>query len=119
MRYAREGGLTPREQEKRERVRLEAAERFARGEKSEAVAGEPRVTPRPVRRWRRESEEGGAGALRSKGPASVERVSPEQWERLEWELERNPCAHGWYDEFEGCALKRVKLLIGRMFASGT
>ncbi len=37
MRYAHGGGLTPKEQEKRERARLEAAERFARGEKTEAV----------------------------------------------------------------------------------
>ncbi|MER5214772.1 winged helix-turn-helix domain-containing protein [Streptomyces sp. NPDC002838] len=42
MRYAHGGGLTPKEQEKRERVRLEAAERFARGEKTEVVAGELR-----------------------------------------------------------------------------
>nr|WP_167531899.1 helix-turn-helix domain-containing protein [Streptomyces capillispiralis] len=35
-------------------MRLEAAERFARGEKSEAVARDLRVTSRSVRRWRRE-----------------------------------------------------------------
>lgn len=38
--------VTPKEQEKRERVRLEAAGRFARGEKTEAVARDLRVTPR-------------------------------------------------------------------------
>ncbi|MER6075673.1 winged helix-turn-helix domain-containing protein [Streptomyces sp. NPDC001817] len=118
MRYAHGGGLTPKEQEKRERVRLEAAERFARGEKAEAVARELRVTSRSVRRWRREWEEGGADALRSKGPASVERLSPGQWERLECELKRDPLAHGWDDEFQGWTLKRVKLLIGRMFHVG-
>jgi hypothetical protein len=48
MRYAHGGGLTPKEQEKRERVRLEAAERFARGAKTEAVARELRVTSRSV-----------------------------------------------------------------------
>ncbi|WUO27387.1 helix-turn-helix domain-containing protein [Streptomyces sp. NBC_00286] len=58
MRYAHGGGLTPRGQEKRQRVRLEAAERFARGEKTEAVARELRVTARSVRRWRRESGDG-------------------------------------------------------------
>uniref|UniRef100_UPI002E2773E6 helix-turn-helix domain-containing protein n=1 Tax=Streptomyces lycii TaxID=2654337 RepID=UPI002E2773E6 len=79
MRYAHGGGLTPKEQEKRERVRLEAVERFARGEKTEAVARELRVTSRSVRRWRREWEEGGAAALGSKGPASVERLNPRQW----------------------------------------
>jgi putative transposase len=71
MRYAHGGGLTPKEQEKRERVRLEAAEPFARGEKTEAVARELRVTARSVRRWRPAWERGGADALRSsiQGPA--------------------------------------------------
>nr|WP_307519912.1 helix-turn-helix domain-containing protein [Streptomyces umbrinus] len=94
MRYAHGGGLTPKQQEKRERVRLEAAERFARGEKSEAVARELRVTSRSVRRWRREWEQGGADALRSKGPVSVERLSRSQWERLERELKRGPLVSG-------------------------
>ncbi|MFI2207761.1 DUF6417 family protein [Streptomyces sp. NPDC020192] len=35
-------------------MRLEAAERFARGQNAEAVARELRVTSRSVRRWRRE-----------------------------------------------------------------
>ncbi|MEW2625563.1 winged helix-turn-helix domain-containing protein [Streptomyces sp. NPDC048106] len=118
MRYAHGGGLTPKEQEKRERVRLEAAERFARGEKTEAVARQLRVTSRSVRRWRREWKEGGADALRSKGPVSVERLSTAQWERLERELERDPLAHGWDDGFQGWTLKRVGLLIGRMFHVG-
>jgi putative transposase len=118
MRYAHGGGLTPREQEKRERVRPEAAERFARGEKTEAVARDLRVTARSVRRWRREWERGGADALSSVGPASVERLSPVQWERLERELRRGPLAHGFDDEFQGWTLKRVKLRIGRMFHVG-
>ncbi|MFD9286504.1 helix-turn-helix domain-containing protein [Streptomyces mirabilis] len=67
MRYAHGGGLTPKQQEKRERVRPEAAERFARGERTEAVARELRVTSRSVRRWRREWELGGVDALLSKG----------------------------------------------------
>ncbi|MFD5574966.1 winged helix-turn-helix domain-containing protein [Streptomyces cadmiisoli] len=118
MRYAHGGGLTPKEQEKRERVRLEAAGRSARGEETGAVAGELRVTSRSVRRWRREWEQGGADALRSKGLASVERLSREQWERLERELRRGPLAHGWDGEFQGWTLKRVKLLIWRTFHVG-
>ncbi|MER5225505.1 winged helix-turn-helix domain-containing protein [Streptomyces flaveus] len=118
MRHAHGGGLTPREQEKRQRVRLEAAERFARGEKTEAVARKLRVTARSVRRWRRAWEQGGADALRSAGPASVERLSPAQWGRLERELRRGPLAHGSGHGFQGWTLKRVKLLIGRMFHVG-
>ena len=45
-------------------------------------------------------------------------MSPAQWERLERELQRGPLAHGWDDEFQGWTLKRVKLLIGRMFHVG-
>ncbi|GGW84163.1 hypothetical protein GCM10010350_81120 [Streptomyces galilaeus] len=47
----------------------------------------------------------------------MERLSSRQWERLERELKRGPLAHGW-DEFQGWTLKRVKLLIGRMFHVG-
>jgi putative transposase len=76
------------------------------------------VTARSVRRWRRAWEQAGADALRSAGPASVERLSSAQWGRLERELRRGPLAHGFDDEFQGWTLKRVKLLIGRMFHVG-
>ena len=46
---------------------VRAAERFARGESVEAVAGEFRVTVPTVRRWRRQWREGGTEALRSRG----------------------------------------------------
>jgi transposase len=118
MRYAQGGGLTPGEQEKRERLRRQAAERFARGDKTEDIARDLRVTARSVRRWRRAWREGGADALRSRGPMAVERLSPVQWARLERELQRGPLAHGWDDEGQGWTLKRVKLLIGRMFHVG-
>ena len=118
MRYAQGGGPTPREQERRKRLRLEAADRFAWGEKTEVIAWDLRVTSRSVRRWRRAWEQGGADALRSKGPVSAERLSRIQWERLERELQRGPLAHGFDDQFQGWTLKRVKLLIGRMFHVG-
>ncbi|WP_372491859.1 helix-turn-helix domain-containing protein [Nocardiopsis dassonvillei] len=70
-------------------MRMDAAEHFARGEKTGAIARELRVTERSVRRWRHAWEQGGTDALRSKGP-SAERLSPGQWERLERELERGP-----------------------------
>jgi hypothetical protein len=63
MRYAQGGGLTPRKQAAREQVRLEAAERFARGEKTRDIAREFRVGERQVEKWR----EGGAKALRWRG----------------------------------------------------
>lgn len=76
------------------------------------------MASRSVRRWRHAWQQGGVQALRSKGPVSVERLSARQWARLEQELKRGPLAHGWDDEFQGWTLKRVKLLIGRVFQVG-
>ncbi|MFD7654539.1 helix-turn-helix domain-containing protein [Actinosynnema sp. NPDC059797] len=81
-------------------ARLQAGERFARGEKTTAVAAELRVGVRQVEKWRRSWREGGMDALRSAGPMSVERLSPVQWERLERALAKGPLAHGW-DEGRG------------------
>ncbi|MFF2927965.1 DUF397 domain-containing protein [Streptomyces celluloflavus] len=49
MRYIHEDELTPKEQEKRKAVRLEAAERFARGKKTETAT------------WRKSSYSGTGG----------------------------------------------------------
>src|SRR5215813_8236477 len=98
MRYAQRGGYTPEEQERRERLRMQAAERFERGKSVEAVAEEFRVTVPTVRKWRRQWCEGGVEALRSKGPVSVERLSGDQWARLEQELRLGPGAHGFTDD---------------------
>ena len=93
MRYAQRGGYTPAEQQRRERLRLRAAGRFARGDSIEEIAHDLRVTEGSVRRWRRAWQDGGAEALRSKGPVSRERLSPQQWARLEAELRKGPLAH--------------------------
>jgi len=117
MRYAQRGGYTPDEQERRERLRLRAAEWFERGESAAAVAGEFRVTVPTARRWRREWSRGGVEALRSRGPVSAERLSARQWARLERELERGPLAHGFADD-QRWTLKRIRTLIGRLFHVG-
>src|SRR5258708_17611494 len=117
MRYAQRGGYTPAEQQRREGLRLEAAGRFARGGRVSEIAHDLRVTPGSVRRWRRAWQDGGAEALRSSGPVSRERLSAQQWARLELELRKGPLAHG-------CAagqrwtLGRIKTLIGRLFHVG-
>ena len=110
--------MTPTEQEKREQLRLEAAQRFECGEATADIAKDLRVTGRSVRRWRCAWEEGGTRALGSAGPVSAERLAPQQWQRLETELRRGPLACGWDDESQGWTLKRVKTLIGRMFHIG-
>jgi transposase len=108
------GGLTPKQQQARERVRLDAGARFERGEKTTDIAAALRVGVRQVEKWRRDWRAGGLDALRSKGPPSVERLSPEQWRRLERALQPGPAAHGW-DEGGGRTLARIRTVIGRMF----
>ena len=117
MRYGQRGGYTPAEQERRERLRLGAADRFARGDTTSAIAADLRVTVRTVRRWRQAWRDGGTAALRSKGPVSRERLSPQQWTRLELELGKGPLAHGFAND-QRWTLGRVKTLIGKLFHVG-
>ncbi|WP_211269267.1 helix-turn-helix domain-containing protein [Saccharothrix syringae] len=67
MRYAQGGGLTDEQREFRERLRLQAAERFAAGETNTVIAKELRVSVRSVQRWRRSWAAGGSRALASAG----------------------------------------------------
>jgi transposase len=60
---------------------------------------------------------GGTGALRSKGPVSREKLSPQQWARLELELRKGPLAHGFAGDQRG-TLGRIKTLIGKLFHIG-
>jgi transposase len=117
MRYAQRGGYTPAEQQRRERLRLEAAGRFARGDTISEIARDLRVTPGSVRRWRRAWADGGTAALQSRGPASRERLSPRQWARLELELGKGPLAHGFATD-QRWTLRRIKTLIGKLFHVG-
>ncbi|MCY0924543.1 winged helix-turn-helix domain-containing protein [Streptomyces sp. H27-G5] len=117
MRYAQGGGYTPERQAAREQLRLVAAGRFERGDASGEIARDLRVGERSVRQWRRDWKAGGVEALRSKGPVSVERLSGEQWARLEAELQRGPLVHGFEDD-QRWTLKRMRQLIGRLFHVG-
>src|SRR5260370_24030726 len=117
MGYAQGGGYRPAEQQRREGLRLEAAGRFARGDRVSEIAHDLRVTPGSVRRWRRAWQDGGAEALRSRGPVSRERLSPQQWARLELELRKGPLAHGFAAD-QRWTLGRIKTLIGRLFRVG-
>ncbi|GAA1633111.1 hypothetical protein GCM10009733_032540 [Nonomuraea maheshkhaliensis] len=112
-----EAGYTPAEQERRERLRLQAAGRFEDGNGTRQIARELRVHERTVARWRTSWREGGIEALRSKGPVSREKLTPAQWARLETELKRGPLAHGFGDD-QRWTLGRVKTLIGKLFHIG-
>lgn len=63
----RGGGLTAERRQARERLRREAAERLAFGEKNSLVAKDLRVTERSVERWRRAWREDGTEGLASRG----------------------------------------------------
>src|SRR2546429_447702 len=117
MRYAQRGGHTPAEQQRREQLRLEAAGGSARGDAISQIAHDLRVTEGSVRRWHRAWQAGGTEALRSKGPVSRERLSPQQWARLELELRKGPLAHGFASD-QRWTLGRIKTLIGKLFHVG-
>ena len=51
--------------------------------------------------------------MRSRGPASLPRLSERQFARLEAELAKGPAAHGWEDQ--RWTLGRIKTVIGRCF----
>ena len=88
MRYAQRGGYTPAEQQRRELLRMEAAGRFAHSDAISQIARDLRVTEGSVRRWHRAWRDGDTEALLSKGPVSREKLSPQQWARLELELRK-------------------------------
>lgn len=113
MRYAQGGGLTDERRVFREKLRLDAAERFAQGEENTVIAHDLRVSVRSVQRWRKAWSEGGTRALASKGPASLPLLSDELFTVLEQELAKGPVAHGWPDQT--WTLSRIKTLIGRRF----
>ncbi|MFD8339397.1 helix-turn-helix domain-containing protein [Streptomyces solisilvae] len=65
--------MCDRRQAFRERIRLEAAERFAAGTSNAEVAKDLRVSVRSVQRWRRAWHD--VGGLRSAGPVSRPKLS--------------------------------------------
>jgi putative transposase len=115
VRYPDGGGLTAVQRERRERLRLEAAELFGAGIEPPQVAVRLRVSRNSAYRWRRAWEAGGTGALASKGPSgSPCRLSARQLERLATALEAGPALYG-YTEDQRWTGARVAALIGRLF----
>ena len=113
MRYAQGGGLTDAERTTRERLRLQAVERFEGKQKNAEIAAALRISVRSVERWRRAWHESGEAGVLSKGFPGRPRLSEAQIVRLENELARGPLAHGWADQ--RWILARIKTLIGRLF----
>lgn len=113
-RYPQGGGMSDAGRERRERVRMQAAQWFGEGRPNAWIAAQLRVGLRQVEKWRRAWREGGAEALRSKGPHRRPRLDDAAFARLEAELNRGPAAHGYADD-QRWTLGRVAALIRELF----
>ena len=115
MRYADGGGLTAEGRARRERVRLRAAEMFARDADPVQIAGSLRVSTKSVYQWRRAWRAGGAAALASRGPGgSACRLGDGQVAQLRAALEAGPAAFGWGED-QRWTLARAAALATRLF----
>jgi len=115
MRYPDGGGLTLQGRARREAVRLQAAELFARGIGAVEVADRLRVSTKSAYAWRREWMCGGTAALVSRGPAGGPcTLTAQQLVRLQSELDVGPAVHGWSDD-QRWTLARVAQLIRALF----
>ncbi|MFJ2397305.1 helix-turn-helix domain-containing protein [Streptomyces sp. NPDC087843] len=92
MRYADGVGLTAERRAARE-IRLEAGQRFARGDRTAAIARDLWVSERSMEQWRRNWREGGLEGLRPKKPAKLPKLSDERFALLEAELAKGPAVH--------------------------
>jgi transposase len=106
--------MTAAGRDRREQVRMQAAQCFAEGRPNARIAAELRVGLRQVEKWRRAWREGGVEALRSKGPHGRPRLDQGAFARLEAELNRGPAAHGWAHD-QRWTLERVAEVIRRLF----
>lgn len=114
MRYADGGGLTAEGRARRERVRLQAAEMFARDADPVQVARELRVSTKSVYQWRRAWRAGGEEALASKGPGgSTCRLGEAQLAGLRAALEAGPAVFGWGED-QRWTLARAAALTARL-----
>jgi transposase len=117
MRYPDGGGLTAAERDRREQVRLAAAELIEAGASDREVARRFRVSRMSANRWRRALASGGREALASKGAGGAKcKLSPGQLAELDAVLEAGPAACGYEDQ---CwTLARIADLVWQRFRVG-
>ncbi|WP_411575004.1 winged helix-turn-helix domain-containing protein [Streptomyces fradiae] len=107
--------MTPAGRQRRESVRLQAAELFEQKIKPPEVARRLRVSRKSAYQWHQMWRDGGGRALASRGPSGSRcRFSPLCLEKLAAYLEQGPAAHGWVEDQVWTAA-RVATLIGRKF----
>jgi putative transposase len=115
MRYPDGGGLTAAERARRERVRLEAAERIEARDSDQEVALRFRVSRMSANRWRRALQAGGRQALATKGAGGAKcKLTGAQLAELEAALDAGPAAWGW-DEDQCWTLARIAEVVWRQF----
>ena len=114
MRYPDGGGLTAQERDRREQVRLAAAELIEAGASDREIAGRFRVSRMSANRWRRALAAGGKQALASKGAGGARcKLTPLQVRELEALLGAGPAVWGYDDQ---CwTLARIGELVRRRF----
>lgn len=115
MRYSDGGGLTARARARREQVRRQAADWFARDVPAAEVARRLRVSATAVYGWQRRWRQGGLQALASRGPSGSRcRLDEDQLQKLAAVLDDGPAVHGFGDD-QRWTLARVADVIARMF----
>jgi transposase len=115
VRYGDGGGLNQAARARRERVRLRAADLFARGVSAAEVAGRLEVSQNAAYVWQRAWRAGGRQALASKGaPGPDPKLSDEQLELLKARLMQGPAAAG-HDMDQRWTLARIAALAGQIF----
>ncbi|MDI9889203.1 winged helix-turn-helix domain-containing protein [Streptomyces sp. HNM0645] len=107
--------MTPAGRQRRETVRMQAAELFEQMIKPPEVARRLRVSLKSAYEWHRSWREGGVQSPASRGPSGSRcRLSPRCLKKLGGYLEEGPAAHGWVEDQVWTAA-RVATLIGRKF----
>ncbi|MFF9601714.1 transposase [Streptomyces sp. NPDC014684] len=107
--------MTVAGRQRRETVRMQAAELFEQKIKPPEVARCLRVSLISAYQWHKLWRDGGREALTSRGPGGSRcRLSPRCLEKLAGYLEQGPAAHGWVEDQVWTAA-RVATLIGRKF----
>jgi transposase len=115
MRYADGGGLTAAERDRREQVRLAAAELIGAGASDREVARRFRVSRMSANRWRRALAAGGPAALASRGAGGARcKPGPARLRELEAVLDAGPAARGW-DEDQCWTLAGIAEIVRRRF----